>query len=112
MGYSPVLYLSKLNDKIYSKDQWIHVLQVVGLSKKDYSRNGAYKIYVWDINFIGPSRATRVIEMNENYEFTLGSTTIDNLVPLVWDDLEVARMIKKNMSFCSKRPGLCTTGNR
>ena len=132
-GYNPIVYLSKYNDKLMSKDQWIHVLQVFEASQ--VQADGSYTLRAWDINEKAQEAVKLItvdaqakITMSEDIEITedfvrVGNFTqekseeslkyaqdilakasvLNNILPLKWDELEIEQMIKKNKKFCQER---------
>lgn len=113
MGFNPIVYLHQYNDSLTSRDQWIHVLQVVDISPR--KNDGSFEATLWDINYKTPETATKKLVFNPNardedddkilYDDMLA---LGNVIPLRWDDLEIADMVEKNLDFCLKRPGFCT----
>ena len=132
-GYNPIVYLSKYNDKLMSKDQWIHVLQVFEAS--EVQANGSFTLKAWDINEKAQEAVKLItvdaqgkIRMSEDVEITEDSVRVgnyiqekteesikfardtieegselNNILPLKWDELEIEQMIKKNKKFCQER---------
>lgn len=132
-GYNPIVYLSKYNDKLISKAQWIHVLQVFAAA--EVQADGSFTLRAWDINEKAEDAVKLItvdpkgkIRMSEDVEITedtvrVGNDTqekseeslkyahdtiakgseLNNILPLKWDELEIEQMIKKNKKFCQER---------
>ncbi len=108
---------------------WIHVLQVYEVSPLD--KDGSFYFKVWDINYPAANAAKRItvtkdakIYMGMDYDYDddyvyLANKTIpktenilrildsrgvelNNILPLLWDDLEIEHMIQSNIEFCKK----------
>jgi hypothetical protein len=135
-GYNPIVYLSKYNDKLMSKDQWIHVLQIYEASP--VQADGSFTLRAWDINEraqdavklitvdknakiimskdveiteetvrIGPYAQPRTEEAVEEAMGVIAEgNELNNILPLKWDELEIEQMIKKNKDFCSERAAI------
>ncbi len=135
-GYNPIVYLSKYNDKLTSKEQWIHVLQIYEASP--IKADGSFTLRAWDINhkaqdavaLITVDKNAKII-MSKDVEITENSVRIgrstqprteesvqealdtiargnelNNILPLKWDELEIEQMVKKNKDFCSERAAI------
>lgn len=132
-GYNPIVYLSKYNDNVMSKEQWIHVLQI--FEANEIQADGSFTLRAWDINEKAEQSvklitvdANAKIIMSQDVEVTEDSVRIGNLnleknkhtlkqalaviesgnelnniLPLKWDDLEIEQMIKQNKKFCAER---------
>ncbi|MBC7458664.1 MAG: hypothetical protein H7235_10315 [Bdellovibrionaceae bacterium] len=137
-GYNPIVYLSKYNDKLMSKEQWIHVLQIYEASP--IQADGSFTLRAWDINESAQEAvklitvdANAKIIMSEDVEITensvrignyvqeknadslqnaretiSGGNELNNILPLKWDELEIEQMIKNNKEFCAKRASIGT----
>ncbi len=137
-GYNPIVYLSKYNDKLMSKEQWIHVLQIFEASP--VRADGSFTLRAWDINERAQEAvklitvdATAKIVMSEDYEVTettvrVGGDTLpksedamsyvkeiiengnelNNILPLKWDELDIEQMVKQNREFCAQREKIGT----
>lgn len=135
-GYNPIVYLSKYNDDLTSKEQWIHVLQIY--EAREVAADGSFSLLAWDINLKAESAIklitvdrTGKIVMSEDYE--VGENTVrigrysyprneqtlaeakeiadngnelNNILPLKWDELEIEQIIKANKDFCAERSEL------
>jgi hypothetical protein len=100
LNYNPIVYLAKNSDSLFDKSQWIHVVQFNSISPRE--SDGSYTIYYWDVN---DNRQKKLIINN------LGQASLPGVIviPLTWDDMEIAGMLKKNSNFCRHRPKLCYT---
>jgi hypothetical protein len=96
-GYNPIVYLSQKSKKFFSTKQWIHVVMVTEVSKIEV--DGSYQVKVWDINREAKS-ATRTIKISPEGEMVMGEKTLNMIKILRWDDLEIERIIKKNVDHC------------
>lgn len=93
-GYNPIVYLSKPAETLFSKNQWIHVVMVTGVSAP--RRDGSYLIEIWDSNYPAQS-AQRTIIITSHNKIKMGDTELNMIKSLRWDDLEIERMIKANL---------------
>lgn len=96
-GYNPIVYLSQKSKKFLSTKQWIHVVMVTDISARE--ADGSYQVKIWDINRDAKS-ATRTIKISAQGEMVMGEKTLNMIKVLRWDDLEIERMIKKNVDHC------------
>ena len=108
-NYNPVVYLTKQNDNLFSTDQWIHVLQVLSITPK--AVDGCYSFKVWDINEQVPTNALKEVKVDSKGIIQFDGQTLARVIPLIWDDFEIANMINNNLAFCTARPGFCTAKN-
>lgn len=117
MGFNPIVYLAKKSDTLFSTTQWIHVLQVTGVSPM--TSDGNFQVRVLDINHVEPAMANRTVYFKSGKPFYeaydgqaaeegVDATELSNVIPLKWDDLEITDMVKQNLEFCIDRPGFCT----
>ena len=105
LGYNPTVFLIQESEKLFTPDHWIHVLQVNGI--EEMNADGSYVMRVWDINMKAPIYADEVAIMKADGTVSYQGRQLGNVVPLKWDDLEVSKMIKNNITFCAQRPDLC-----
>ena len=92
-GYNPIVYLSKPGE-LFSKQQWIHVVMVVGVTAP--KTDGSYTIEIWDSNYPG-NKALRTIQVTATQEIIMDDANLNVIKMLRWDDLEIERMIKANV---------------
>lgn len=104
LGINPIIFMSALSQKLFSKDAWIHVVQVVKIIR----HSSAYTIQIWDPNLENP-RYSESLVVNDNGQISFGDKDLAGIYPLTWDTFEIADMIEKNLDFCIARPGFCTT---
>lgn len=93
-GYNPIVYLSQPATKFFSKEQWIHVVMVTGVS--NLSKDGSFMIEIWDSNHKAEA-AQRLIQISAFGEIKLEDINLNMIKMLRWDDLEIERMIKANL---------------
>lgn len=106
LGYSPIVWLAKPNSNPFSKDQWIHVMQVIEVSEPN--RAGAYTIKVWDINNHIGEGAIRDVLVNAKGEAYFDGFKLAEIEVLHYDDLEISQMIENKLYWCADHRGLCT----
>lgn len=137
-GYNPIVYLSKYNDKLMSKEQWIHVLQI--FEAGPVQEDGSFTLRAWDINDKAQD-AVKLITVDANAKIIMSKdveitdTTVrvghyeqekneesleyaretiadgnelNNILPLKWDELDIESMVKENRKFCAKRAKIGT----
>lgn len=137
-GYNPIVYLSKYNDKLMSKEQWIHVLQI--FEAGPVQADGSFTLRAWDINERAQDAvklitvdANAKIIMSEDVEITdttvrvgnyeqernedslkyaqeviADGNELNNILPLKWDELDIEQMVKNNREFCAQRENIGT----
>lgn len=106
LGINPLVFLPALDTKLFSTKKWIHVVQVVKIKRN----LNAHTLTIWDPNVEDPSKSTTVNIFDHGQTY-FGDTLLSGIYPLIWDNLEIADMIEKNLNFCINRPGFCTTNS-
>ena len=107
LGFNPIVYLQE--GKKEGEKYWIHVLQVTEVSEP--KADGSFFLTVWDVNHSDAKDAKKKVQFDAaRGEIYFEDFTLTKVTPLLWDDLEIADMIKKNLNFCADHPGLCTEG--
>jgi len=105
LGYNPVVWLSEPNKDPFDKKQWIHVMQVYGITKRR-EVDGFFQLKVWDINEHAESAAKVINISNSGVKFE--GTKLVEVEVLHFDDYEIAEIIKNKLDFCADHRGLCT----
>ncbi len=104
LGINPIIFMSAPNQKLFSKDQWVHVVQVVNIIRNP----NATILMVWDPNLDDPKYSNSLI-VSDSGKISFGGKELAGIYPLRWDTFEIADMIEKNLEFCIARPGFCTS---
>ena len=97
-GYNPIVYLTEKTEDFFSTKQWIHVVMVTDVSS--INEDGSFSIQVWDTNERA-EHASQTIEVDTHGKMVYGYHELNMVKVLRWDDLEIERMIKKNVNYCA-----------
>lgn len=98
MYHSPVIFMSKPNEKLFSKEQWIHVVQVHKIEKLSGYEN--YNIHIWDVNYHYPL-SDQIIEIR-NGEASYEYEKLAKFGELHFDKHFVGKAVKNLKKFCKK----------
>lgn len=105
LGVNPIIFMSGPSQKLFSTDQWIHVVQVIDITK---DRGNNIILKVWDPNLLSQAQNSPKLIISNTGVLTYGGKVLAGLYPLMWDTYEIADMVEKNLDFCADRPRLCT----
>ena len=105
LGINPIIFMAAPSQRLLSKSQWVHVVQVVKIIRHP---DAYYAIEIWDPNLDDP-RLSKVLKIYDTGEIYFGNKELAGIYPLKWDTFEIADMVEKNLDFCAARPGFCIT---
>jgi hypothetical protein len=120
LKYNPIIWAARENESVFSKSQWIHMLQVYDVGEEVFNNSGelvSYTIYTWDPNSTYESSMkkkiqikldddpnTKAIEMSAN--FGSHSERLSEVETIKWDEMYVGDMTAGLLELFSNNPEL------
>lgn len=112
LQYNPIIYAAKESDKMFSKNNWIHVVQATDISPID--ENGIYTIDVWDINYLADTPESHgIITVNTRKKTIQWKGNHSGVYLLPQDDHAISIMTKNRLEWCNqseKHLDICAFG--